>query len=301
MILAGLTLALTVTGCGWFKPKLEPARPTFNTAPTGAKSVVYKAAIVLRRPSNGPLIGRMGELYLNTLVGIIDDAGPQITLLKPGQPDYPTFMAFLAQPGGALTGAVGEEARRLGFQGVIVAAVSDLRPQASNWSFLWVTRTTHRLLFNVTFDLFDPVTGAKIVHCLKEVELKISSDDYESFNDGTATELEAVNDAVIGAAKDFGKQAAKALVKQPWKTTVLSVDGNYLHLAADNAARLPEAGLLAIYEGGRKMRNRFGENFIIPGVKIAEVNLAGMTDGQVIAEAPSEGGVKPGDVAVLIP
>ncbi len=292
-------LAVLLSGCGALKIHPDPPQETIKAAPAGRQ--IYKAAVMLSQAPETPFGRRMGGRFLDALIGAIGKESARIELLTPAEKDFPSFMQALRPAGGTDPLGAMEAARLQGFQGVILATVNGLGTQTRRWGLLWFSRTTYFLTFSVTVDLYDPFTGARIVSRVQETELKIDSDDYESFQEEGLAEIDAVDKSLADTARQFGKQVAGQLVKQPWKASVVSVQPGAVRLAVDPGAGLEPDQKMVIYEARRVLENRFGQKFIVPGARIAEARIARVNGGGVEALLEEDADVQPGDLAVSIP
>ncbi len=299
-----LGLILLLTGCSSMNFRSAPAIETIKAARAGGGQM-YRVPVMLSQVPETPNGHRLGALYLESLVQAIENENGRIDPLAPGEAGFPAFMAGMPKSVIGGTGAVADRAmqaaRQQGFQGVVLAAVTDLRFNNRNWGFLWFRRTNYYLTFGLTVDLYDPFTGAKLVSRLKETVLKIDADEYERLQEESVTEVEALDEAMTDTAEEFGELVADQMARQPWKASVTAVQNGTLRLAADRDASLSPDGKVAIYEARRELRNRFGQKFIVPGAKIAEARIARVGDGFVEVVLEENADVKPGDIAVHVP
>jgi hypothetical protein len=299
LMLSILILSALLSGCGGLKFHRDPPQPTLKTAPAG-RGYLYKAAVMLTHTSEAP--GQLGDLYFEKLVQAMGRESARIALVTPQDSDFPKFMASLAQVERTSdTSAVMESARLQGFQGVVLASVRNLRVDSRTWSLFWYSRTTYFIALSMTVDLFDPYSGAKLVSRLKEATVKIDFDEYESFQQGRPIDMKAVDKELAGNGQTFGKLVADTLEKQPWKASVISVESGLIRLAADRSAGLAPDQRLAFYAARRVVQNRYGQNFIVPGLKIGEARITRMGDGMIEAAFEEAADIQPGDVAVAMP
>jgi hypothetical protein len=297
-----LILSALLLGCGGLKfHRDDPPQPTIKTAPAG-RGLIYKAAIISAKTPETPFGLRLNEQFLEMLIQTIGREGTRIKLVTPKEHDFPASSASPAQAGsyGDIT-AVMDSARRQGFQGVIQAAVRDLRVDSRTWGFLWFSRTNYFASYSVILDLYDPFTGAKLVSRLKEATVKIDFDDFESFKEGRPIEFASLEEEVIDTAGDYGGVVAKTLEKQPWKASVISVSAGLIQLAADGGAGLVPDQMVALYEARRVLQNRFGQKFNVPGFKIGEARITHTGEAVIEAALEEAADIRPGDVAVAVP
>jgi hypothetical protein len=190
-----------------------------------------------------------------------------------------------------------EKWRRKGYQGVIFADLLDLRFEEKKSGVLWFRKMRYYIYFEATIDLFDPLTGAKMLNDVAEISFKISEKEYQELKSGAVAHIDALDDRLIDLANEFGENAAEALQAQPWQTSIVSVNTEQIMLAAGRISGLQAGDRLAVYRGSRKIEG-IGGQFILPGEKVAEIEINSVSDHQAEAKALKSNEIQAGDIAV---
>lgn len=192
-----------------------------------------------------------------------------------------------------------ERWRTDGFQGIVTAALLDLRLVTEKTGVFWFRKDRYFIKIEVVLDLYDTHSGAKLVNEVAERVLKISQDDYEALQSGTVLHISDLDELLADLASDFGQEAAEALQKHPWQTSIISTDAERIVLAAGRSSGLQIGDRLAIYGGNRLVVGASGK-YVLPGMKIAEVDIKQVDEHRSNAVVLENGSVQAGDIAIPI-
>lgn len=186
-----------------------------------------------------------------------------------------------------------------GFQGIATAALLDVRLVTEKTGILWFRKDRFFVKFEVVLDLYDTHSGAKLVNEVAEMSLKISQEDYEALQSGTVLHISDLDESLADLANEFGEEAAEALRKHPWQTSIISTDAERIVLAAGRSSGLQVGDRLAIYGGNKLIVGESGK-YVLPGVKIAEVDIKQVEEHRSNAAVLQNGSVRAGDIAMPI-
>lgn len=186
-----------------------------------------------------------------------------------------------------------------GYQGIVALALLDLRLETKKTGALWFRKARHFILFEAVIDLYDPNTGAKLMSDVAELSLKISAEDYDALQSGSQTRIADLDEQLLDLADDFGDKAAEALQDHPWQTSIIRMDAQRIGVAAGRLAGVQPGDRLAVYSGRRWVEGAAGK-FVLPGIKIAEIQIEQVDDNQAVAQTLSTDAVKPGDIAMPV-
>ncbi len=266
-----------------------------------AKGHPKKVAIVLTRWPQTEFGRRIGDLYLNTIISAMRDEDSQLRLVSAQDPEFPDFLSVLPQSSKALDPlALARDGRRAGFNGIVTASIENVRPESKKTGLFWFRKMRYFLYFDLIFDLYDPITGAKIINQVEEASVKISEDDFESLRSGTTTGIEKLDNEIVDLGEDLGEQAAETLADQPWQTIVVKVQGTRVFLAAGNQAGLHTGARLAVFKGRSILEGQGGEKFTVPGLKIGEIVITEVNPQMAEAKAENPDAIQAGDIVVPV-
>ena len=186
-----------------------------------------------------------------------------------------------------------------GFQGIATVALLDLRLVTEKTGIFWFRKERYFVKFEVVLDLYDTHSGAKLVNEVAEMSLKISQQNYEALQSGTVLHISDLDELLADLADEFGEEAAEALQKHPWQTSIISTDTGHIVLAAGRSSGLQVGDRLVIYNGNRAIDGESGK-FVLPGMRIAEVDIKQVEEHRSNAVVLQNGSVQAGDIAVPI-
>ncbi len=293
--------AWTFWGCGGSGNLLKKVPPTINTVKSTDK-YTKKVAVVLAETPRTPVGQGAGRLYFKTLARAIAGEDDRIRLVTPGDGEFPGFMAQLARQAAAdpSAPALSKDAREAGYQGIVVAAVRDIRVSTIRTGLFWFRKTRYLINFDVTADLYDPHSAAKLVGGVVESKVRIGEDVYEDYTSGLVSTIEALDEEIADAAEDLGEEIGEALSDLAWKVTVVGTDGDRVFLPAGSGAGLSEGDRMAVFEGRRLLTGQLGERFIAPGYQVGTVDITAVVEQTAEARSSTPGKINVGDIAVPV-
>lgn len=298
--IAFVLFVLTAWGCAGTGSKALTENQTLLAAKS-AKGYLKKIAMVQTPVPVSAFDRNAADLFFNTLVETIrkeDDTLQLVTSKEEGLPDL--MVALSSAKTVAFTESLSSQGRSNGFNGLVTTALHSVRvvPYKSGW--FWFRSTKYRLKFDITIDIYDPFTGAKILSMLEERSKKISASSYEDYKQDAAAQLEEMDDALKKLAESIGQKVAETMADQPWQAAVAQVDGQRIVLSTGRHAGLRAGERLAVVVGQRTLTGPGGETFVVPGPKIDMITISKVTETSTEAIADIPGKIKIGDIAVQI-
>ncbi len=287
------------------------SQDALKNTPTGinqikpAKGLNKKIAIDLTQTPASAVGRELGGLYFKTLVDAIHDDGRHLQLVTRQDAQWPDYLTKMIQDA-ALSGHsldLAEKLRLAGFNGWASARIEKMWPVTSKSGILWFRRNTYHIFVELTFAVYDPFTGAKIIDQVVETSAKISEDEKFDFASGDAIEIDSLNEAIVDIASDLGEHAAKVLNNLPWQTSVVGVEGDRIFLSAGTQSGLQAGERLAVFGGRRILDGQNGERFIVPGNKVGEIEVVRVAEqvseakGQAVLDSAK---IQVGDIAVAV-
>ncbi len=296
-----MLLFFTLWGCGGSPNLLKEIPTTINTVKSSKGQVKLVPMVLIGAPQTN--LGRgVGDIYFSTLSEAIHKEDDRSKLLTLQDSEFPSFLgAFKNSTPNTVNAAVlSKKAREEGYQGIVTAAVNDIRAVAKKTGVLWLRKTRHFINYTVTVELYDPYTAAKIVNEVVEGTIRISEDDYDTYQAGTATSISDLNEEIEGVAQDLGEIVGKALKVQQWRAAVTEIKENRIMIPVGRWAGLKEGDRLAVFEGQRFLEGVEGATYIVPGIQIGEIQITSISDNMANAKALNSGNIQVGDLVVPI-
>ncbi|MGD8847260.1 MAG: FlgT C-terminal domain-containing protein [Desulfobacteraceae bacterium] len=296
-----LIISWGIWGCGGSPNLLKEIPTTINTVESAGGHIKLVPVVLIKAPETA--VGqKIGELYFAALIDAIRDEDDQSKLMTSQDSDFPAFMAEIAKASSVSVNAVAlsEKGRKQGYQGIVTAAVNDIRAEAKKTGFLWLRKTRHFIHYTVTVDLYDPYTGAKIINEVFEGSIKIGQEDYDAYQAGTATSIADLNDKIEDVAQELGELIGGALKDHQWKASVLKIRADRIVIPTGRRAGLKEGDRLAVFESRRLLEGVQGASYIAPGVQVGQVQITSVTERMAEAKASDSGNIKEGDIVIPI-
>ncbi|MFZ1985684.1 MAG: hypothetical protein WAU91_14795 [Desulfatitalea sp.] len=302
LIGAILLVAFVSGGCAKEKNiRVEP-RIGFSEVPVHGSAYQKKAAIALKPSAQTPFGRQAEDLLLRTLIETIDGQAGRMRLLSARDESFPDYMKPanpFANP--QATFEVSRMARLDGFHCLLQAALLDIRPQEKKKGIWWFRKTKYYLNVVVALDLYDTFTAAKISSQVMEKMVGIDLNSYENFQAGMPDSIEKVDDVLVDMARDIGKQAAREISTGHWMAAVAAVQGQQISLATGRGAGLGVGDRLSVFEGRRVVDGMAGEKFIVPGYRVADIQVTAVEENRATASAEHPADIQPGDIAIPAP
>lgn len=291
-------------GCAGSRDALKNI-PTAINQVNPAKGLNKKIALALTQTPPSALGRKVGDLYFKSLVDAIRDDGPHLQLVTRQDTQWPENMTEMIQAA-ASSGHfldLAEKVRLTGFNAWACARIEKIWPVARKTGILWFRKDKYFIYVELSFAVYDPFTGAKILDDVVETSAKVSEDDYNAFKSAGAVEIESLNETIVDIASDLGEHAAKVINDQPWQTSVVGVEGGRILLSAGTQSGLQAGDRLAVFEGRRTMDGQNGERFIVPGTKVGDLEVVRVAEqvSEAKEQAASGGSkIQAGDIAVAV-
>jgi hypothetical protein len=294
-------LLITSVGCSGSKDLTRSLPPTMSTVKP-AKGLQKKIGIVLKHSQTSSKERMLGTLFLKTMIEALHDEDDSLNLITEQEADFPQFLNGLASATSTRldTEPLAAEGRQAGFHGLMAASVEDVRAFTKKTGILWFRRPRYFIALDITLELVDPYTTAKIVDAVEELTVKISPAEYDAFSYGETEDLEKISDVVVDTAEDLAETVAEAMEELPWQCSVIAVHPDRLILPAGTRAGLRQGQRLAVFEGRRIVKGYQDKRFIIPGQRVGEVQITALDDQEAEAVGEDLGSIQAGDIAVPV-
>jgi hypothetical protein len=303
----GLTFWMVMLICGGCAGSPDAAKTipaTINTVePAGG--FTKRIAVVLAQTTDSDFGRRVGNIYFRALLDALreEDAGLQLITRSDGQ--LPEVMDALVRVGSSPQRAfeLSETARIAGLNGWACARIESLQPVARKTGILWFRKERYFIFAELSFSVYDPFTGSKIVDKVVETSTPVDRSDYDALRSGKDVSIADFDETIADIGSDIGEHTADVLADQPWQTAVIGVQGGRVFLSAGTSAGLRGGERLAVFQGRRMMDGQNGERFIVPGPEVGMIRIVRVTEGVSEAQVESASGgarIQAGDIAAAV-
>jgi len=260
-----------------------------------------RAAITIESLLTTP-IGRQAEtLLLQTLIQNLRKEAPQVILLTPDEPQFPSFMqgADPFSDGDKIFSAT-DQARMAGFNFLMQTSIVNIRPHKERTGLWWFRKERNFLTMVAAIDVYDTFTASKLYSNVVEKEVKLEQGEYEAYVSAYQTGILPVDAGIVDMAEELADGAAKAMTEAPWMAAVKEVNGSQVTLASGRSAGLANGEVLTLFDFSRTIEGVQGLRYRVPGYKIADIRLEDVGEYSATATLSAPAEVHVGDIVVQV-
>jgi hypothetical protein len=217
----------------------------------------------------------MDEKVLGNLAGAITFSCSNILLEKPGDSGYPDELAKLPRE---MSGQIdnfdlAKTGRRLGLNAVVTGALINITPDNKRKGILWLKDTHYYVQVQFAVQVYDTETAAKLLDESFAHEVEVDETDLESVQTDSGIRASIMDEAFRTIAEKMGEKICNAIVLQPWKGFISSVDADRIMINSGEKAGLKTGELFDVFDNSGIFKGAGGQRFFIPGLKIGEIKV----------------------------
>jgi hypothetical protein len=304
----GLALWLVMLacwGCAGSPDAADIPQMTFDDVKP-AENFTKVIVIALTHTTASDFGRRIGDLYFRSLLDAIREQNPRLRLVTRESGRLPDIINAMGGQGGerpANALELAATARIAGLNGWAVARVETLQPVARKTGLLFFRKERYFIFAELSFSVYDPFTGAKIIDKVIESSTPVSRAEYDAMKSGRAVAIEDFDDYITDMGADIGESAAEVLEDQPWQATLIGVTGDRVFLSVGASAGLRGGDRLTVFEGRRMLDGQNGERFVVPGPEVGMIRIVhvaqGVSEARIVSTS-SAAGIQTGDIAVAV-
>ncbi|MEJ2662226.1 MAG: hypothetical protein P8Z73_16090 [Desulfobacteraceae bacterium] len=238
----GLVFWMVMVICGGCAGSPDAAKTipaTINTVEP-AKGFTKTIAVVLTYTTDSDFGRRIGDIYFRALLDALQEQDPGLQLVTRTSGQLPDSLEAMAQEGPRPARAfeLSETARIAGLNGWACARIESLQPVARKTGILWFRKERYFIFAELSFSVYDPFTGAKIVDKVVENETPVSRADYDAVRTGKSVAIADLDETVADIGADIGEHTAEIL-EQQYERTGQVTPNVHRRLVRDTLDRLP--------------------------------------------------------------
>jgi hypothetical protein len=296
-----IALGITLGSC------IGPARVRSTPDPTILElkkrdQLTQNIAVILSHAPQTPVGRNAGDRFFKTMLKAMRHENQKLDIISDQHEKFPDFIEAFGHHDAPLdVFAIADIARRKGYQAFLVARIISLYPESKDSGLFWWRKSRYYLTVAVSMDLYDPFTAAKIVSRVKKKTFQVTTNEYFDLWDDEAVniKIKKLTSTLTKMAKSLGETAAEHMADQPWKTTVLHVDGPDVILADGGGSGFELQDRLDIYEGRRIIEGPNGQRYIVPGYKAGQIEITAMEGRFMRARTLGQFDISEGDLVVV--
>jgi len=208
-------------------------------------------------------------------------------------------MRLLTEPPRLESGAIDNYAlavigRKLGFNAIVTGSLEDIRIVDELKGVLWTKDTHHFIKVFVRVEVYDTLTGTKLLDDTLEREVEIDDLEYQLIRQDAALRLPDLNETLNHLLADIGDNICYALKGQRWHGYITEIQDDTYVISSGRQVGLELGNTLEVYDSSRIIEGVGGRRFFTPGLKIGEIQIISITDDQAEATLTSGDAIKEG-------
>jgi Flagellar assembly protein T, C-terminal domain len=219
--------------------------------------------------------GHMAELISEKLSRAITSACTNILLEKPGDSGYPDKLAKLPREisGGIDNFELAKIGRRLGLNGIVTGTVINISPDNKKKGILWFKNTHYYVRVQASAQVYDTETAAKLLDESFVHEVEVDEPDLESIQREPGIQASIMDEAFGAIVDKMAEKICNAVVLQPWKGFIGSVNADRIMINSGEKAGLKIGDLFDVYDSNDIFKGAGDQRFFIPGLKVGKIKI----------------------------
>ena len=217
----------------------------------------------------------MAERIIENLARAITSSCSNILVEKPGDSGYPDELArlFRRMSGQIDNFELAKIGRRFGLNGVATGSVINISPDNKKKGILWFKDTHYYVQVQISAQVYDTETAAKLLDESFVHEVEVDEADLESIQTESGTQASIMDEALKAIVDKMGEKICNAVVLQPWKGFIASVNAHRIMINSGQKAGLKIGELFDVHDNSGVFKGAGGQRFFIPGAKVGEIKI----------------------------
>lgn len=213
--------------------------------------------------------------FIRDLSETIASSCPNILLEKPGDSSYPDDLARVprTKSGWIDNLALAKTGRQLGLNAIVTGALITITPNKRKKGIWWLKDTHYFVQVRIAAEVYDTETGAKLLDESFVHEIEVDEMDLESIHADREMNSLIVDEAFGTIADKMGENICNAIVFQPWKGFIASIDSDKIILNFGENIGLKIGDLFNVFDSSSIFEGMEGQRFFKPGFKTGEIKI----------------------------
>ena len=273
MLALGL-IAVTLTACGIAAAYRSAEEKTIRDY---AESSTYRQRVGVMALANNTVFtsNQIAGPFMNAFMENLTDNASDALMMTANQSDIPTF---LMNPPSLENGKIdafemAAMARQVGFNIVVSPALVNLRVRKSHSGFWMFHEEFYTLQLQAAATLYDTITGARINFEIVTEEIEIDDQQAKLIQSGEEVQVYELADVAMEMGETLGEQMGEAIDANDWATTVISTENGRVTIPAGSDIGIEPGDRFSILDASRVMDGIDGQRFVVPGLKIGEIEI----------------------------
>ena len=237
-----------------------------------------------------------GELFQDYVVRAQAEECSNVWFLTPDTPDFPeelTRLPLLAD-GSPDNYNLAMMGRKAGFNAMLFGSVLGVGTEEKKWGFWPFKQTRYYIKVDLLLEVYDTESAAKILDRTVSRSMRIDEFDMEMIESQKNVDITYVEEILEELAPSLADSVCGAVEDQPWKSYLLSVEGDKVLIASGRSSGLKPELILHVYDSDRLIEGLGKRRYAMPGRKVAEIELETVFIDRARGRIVSGSDLKPG-------
>jgi hypothetical protein len=295
-ILFLLLCLVSITGCSTVSSIEKSTKRMVRDFKAPDSNLKKKVGILLFENKTTLVNKDVEKKFIGDLSETIASSCPNILLVKPGDSDYPDALARVPRTrfGWIDNLALAKIARQLGLNAIVTGALMTVTPNKRKQGIWWLKDTHYFVQVRIATEVYDTETGAKLLDESFMHEIEVDEMDLESIHADSKMTASIVDETFGTIADEMGEKICNAIVFQPWKGFIASVDSDKFLLNFGENIGLKIGELFEVFDSSSIFEGLEGQRFFKPGSKTGEIKITAVYRDSAEAIIVSGHDIRPG-------
>jgi len=221
-----------------------------------------------------------GDVGLNTffereLITHLKEEGPNLLIKKPGDREFPAaiFEPVLMANGQIDNLALAQAGRQIGLNAVLVCTLYDVRQEQETTGMLWFKGTRAFIYVQVLTEVFDTLTGAKILDEGYIREIELSKERSTLMRDDLTLTTSTIMEGLTKLIPDMSEDIIDVVLTKPWRGFIRATSGSKVFISSGRRAGVRKEDLFEVNQGDRILAGTDGQRFFLPSGPYAKLKV----------------------------
>ena len=234
------------------------------------------------------------EIFQDYVLRAARSECPGQMFIQPGHPDYPPILRRLPRLESGLIDnfSLALIGRQLGLNAVIVGTLTSVSVEEREKGIWFFKGIHHEVRVDLLVEVYDTETAAKLVDVSVSHNLEVDPLDAEEFRKKDSIDLNYIEEALEYIADKIDDNICGAADGQVWKSYIVSSTKDGVVIASGERVGLQTGMIFEVFDSTDIIEGKEGRRYLLPGKKIAEIEVSEVAESRSKAMVLSGGEVK---------
>ena len=275
------------TGTG----SLSKSTGTKNPYPTELKKKIGIVPFEVQTAQGGQVTR---EIFQDYVLEALQTECPGQVFIQPGDAGYPPILGRLPRfDNGVIDNlSLALIGRQLGLNAVIVGTLTSVSVEEKEKGIWFFKGIHHEVRVDLLVEVYDTETAAKLVDVSVSHNLEVDPLDAQEFRKKDSIDLNYIEEALEYIADKIDDNICGAADGQVWKSYIVSSTKDGVVIASGERVGLQTGMIFEVFDSTNIIEGKEGRRYLLPGKKIAEIEVSEVAESRSKAMVLSGGEVK---------